>query len=324
MSHYKPSQSLLLYFAVAVLAAGIAISYFRSDSPQSNAPVTGKQAAVHPTQKLPAAEPQSSALAQASRDIDNRGNSMNKPSESARAAESNSSEIERASAAFHQSHECHVAWNTIKGLRAEIAACDSLGSAMDDTCRRNIKRAEEQIQSQTARLTNCSAVPAVLEKAYFDSVGRAAELGNADAQVCYVQGNFSIEISDQQMERYKDNARNFIQLGLERGDWRIVNLLAQDTNVHISGFLGSVSSRSPIDILRMNRLLRHGATGGYAQFLDTNAKDLAIRLGNKAQVDSANSWAQEEYERHFHNSPILNSEPEDCKEAELHEETPGQ
>jgi hypothetical protein len=161
-------------------------------------------------------------------------------------------------------------------------------------------------------------VPAILERAYFDSVSRAAELGNTDAQVCYVQGVFSIEIGDQQMEQYKYNARKYIQLGLERGDWRIVDLLAQDTNVHISGFLGFITSQAPFDILRMNRLLRHGATGDYAQFLDSNAEVAAIRLGDKAKINAALTWAQHEYDRYFRNSPALRSEPERCKEVELY------
>lgn len=323
MSNYKFGQPALLFAAVAVLAAVIAISFFHRVSPQPKATDAGRSAAAHLTQKNPTAQLQKS-VSEPHPSVKST-DSLNKLNEStSRAAENDLPETERATQAFHQSHQCHVAWDTIKGLRSEIAACDSLGSAMDDICRRNIKQAERRIQVQTARLAECSTVPAILEKVYFDSVGRAAGLGNTDAQVCYVQGNFSIEISDQQMEQYKDNAHNYIQLGLERGDWRIVNLLAQDTNVHISGFLGLVSSRSPFDILRMNRLLRHGATGEYARFLDSNAKDLAIRLGNKAQVDAADAWAQQEYERYFRNSPALHSEPEDCKEVELYEKTADQ
>jgi hypothetical protein len=173
-------------------------------------------------------------------------------------------------------------------------------------------------------LTGCSPIPALLEKTYFDSVGRAAELGDNDAQVCYVQGNFSNEISDQQLERYKDNARNYIRLGLERGDWRIVSLLAT-RSVDNNGRLGELALDDPYDILQMNRLLRHGAIGEYAHFLDSNASDSVTRLGNnKAQVDAANAWAQQEYERYFRNSPTLHSEPEDCKEVELYSETQGQ
>jgi hypothetical protein len=74
----------------------------------------------------------------------------------------------------------------------------------------------------------------------------------------------------------------------------------------------------------MNRLLRHGASGKYAQFLDSNAKDSAIRLGDKTQVDAAIAWAQQEYEQYFRNSPTLHSEAEDCKEVELYAETRGQ
>jgi hypothetical protein len=88
-----------------------------------------------------------------------------------------------------------------------------------------------------------------------------------------------------------------------------------------NGRLGELAIDNPYDILRMNRLLRHGATGEYGQFLDSNAKDSAIRLGDKAQIDAAIAWAQQEYERYFRNSPTLHSEPEDCKEAELYSET---
>ena len=302
-----------------MLTAVIAISFSRRVPSQPKADDVGKTAAAQLMQKNSIAESKRSARAPHS--AVNSADSLNKLDESApRAGESDLTDTERATEAFHQSHQCHVAWETIKGLRSEIAACDSLGSAMDDICRSNIRRAERRIQVQTARLAGCSAVPAILEKAYFDSVGRAAELGDTDAQVCYVQGNFSNEISDLQLEQYKDNARNYIQLGLERGDWRIVSLLAT-RSVDNYGRLGELAIDNPYDILRMNRLLRHGAAGEYGQFLDSNAKDSAIRLGDKAQIDAAIAWAQQEYERYFRNSPTLHSEPEDCKEAESYSET---
>ncbi len=194
---------------------------------------------------------------------------------------------------------------------------------MDDICGRNIKQAEADIQVETARLAGCGTVPAVLEKAYFDSVTRAAELGDSDAQVCFIQGDFFNELGRQQMEQYKDDARNYIQMGLERGDWRVVSLLATHS-VDYSGRLGELALDNPYDILRMNRLLRHGATGEYAQILDSNARDSTIRLDNKAQVDAAIAWAQQEYERYFRNSPKLHSEPGDCSEVELYEGTSDQ
>ena len=186
---------------------------------------------------------------------------------------------------------------------------------MGDVCRRNIKQSETDIRVETARLTGCSAVPAVLEKAYFDSTSRAAELGNNDAQVCYIQGDFFNEIDRQQIEQYKDNAQNYIQLGLERGDWRIVSLLAT-RNVDYSGRLGELALENPYDLLRMNRLLRHGATGDYGHQLDLDAQELAAHL-SKARLDSAIEWARQEYKQYFLDSPALSSAPPVCTVADL-------
>lgn len=283
----------------------------------------GQQTEANSTQEIPADESKKSISVRASHAIAERGNSLNNAGESVPGVvEHKRSETERATEAFQQSHQCHVAWNTIKGLQSEIAGCNSFGSAMDDICRRNIKQAERQIQVQTARLAGCSTVPAVLEKAYFDSVSRAAELGNSDAQVCYVQGDFYNEMGRQELEQYKDNARNYIQLGLVRGDWRIVSLLATHHVDHI-GRLGELELDNPYDVLRMNRLLRDGATGEYAQQLDWNAQDSAVSL-SKTQIDSAIAWARQEYEQYFRNSPILHSDPEDCQEVELYKETADQ
>lgn len=191
---------------------------------------------------------------------------------------------------------------------------------MDDICRRNIKQAEAQIQFETARLARCSAVPAVMEKAYFDSVARAAELGNSDAQVCYIQGDFFNTMGRQELEQYKDNARNYIQLGLERGDWRVVSLLAAHS-IDNSGRLGDLGLDNPYDVLRMNRLLRHGATGDYGRLLDSEAQDSAVRL-SKAQLESAFAWARQEYAQYFRNSPSLTSEPVTCKNFDSNSQSP--
>lgn len=324
MSRYKADHRILLFAAVIVLIAAVALAYFRLVALQPEATKSGKPPVARLTQEISIDEPQEATLAQPPHAITNIGDSLNKSGDSLpRTIENKLSEAERATQEFHRSHQCHVAWNTIKGLRSEITACDSLGSAMDDLCRSNIKQAERRIQIQTDRLAGCSTVPAVLEQAYFDSVFHAAEWGNADAQVCFVQGDFFNEISDQQMEQYKDNARNYIQLGLERGDWRIVSLLAT-LRVDSGGRLDELALNTPYDIFRMNRLLRHGATGGYAQFLDSNATTLALRVGNKVRIDAAIAWAQQEYEQYFRNSPTLHSEPEGCKKVELYTETPEQ
>lgn len=326
MPRNRRSQPVLLIVAVLVLLAVVAFALSHNDQPVSKEAAAGKQAKAHTAKRLaegtalalPHGVPQSKKALH-SKDanalVGSKDSAQTPGGPAPRVPNSDSSDLERAVEAFHQSWQCHAASNEIKNLQGQIAVCESLGSAMDDICRRNIKQALTQIQIETARLAGCSTVPAVLEKTYFDSVVRAAELGNSDAQVCYIQGNFSVEISRQQIEQYKDNAPNYIQLGLKRGDWRVVSLAATDTNQHISGFLALVSLSDPYDIFRMNRLLRRGATGDYAQLLDSMGQDSAVSL-SKAQLDAAFAWSRQEYEKYFINSPKLTARPAPCADPQ--------
>ena len=65
---------------------------------------------------------------------------------------------------------------------------------------------------------------------YFKATKEAAERGNADAQLCYLQGDFfSPEgaqiFTDAEIEEYREVAPKYVDAALKRGDWRIVYLL---------------------------------------------------------------------------------------------------
>lgn len=333
MPHSKLSQPGLLLIAIILLIAVIVVAFLRHVPTQSEEATstieqtanTAKSASDNADFMLSqsVARSQNTVSSQGAHPTPSGEHSLDLSNNIApQTAQTESSEKQHAVAAFHRSLQCHVASNRIKSLQSQIAACDSLGNTMDDVCRRNIKQAEADIRDETARLAGCSTVPAIIEKAYFDSVSRAAELGNSDAQVCYVQGDFFSEIDRQQMEQYKDNALNYIQLGLERGDWRIVSLLAT-RNVDYIGRLGELALDNPYDIFRMNRLLRHGATGDYGHLLDLDAQDLAVRL-SKAKLDSAIAWAEQEYKQYFLDSPALSLAPTVCTVADLNPQPPNQ
>lgn len=78
--------------------------------------------------------------------------------------------------------------------------------------------------------------------------------------------------------------------------------------------MASLAVGDPVTVYKMNRLLRLGATGDYAQMLDSYQSEYAAKL-TPDQVSKADAWAQAFYDLHFKNSPMLTAEPKTCEDV---------
>ena len=127
---------------------------------------------------------------------------------------------------------------------------------------------------------------------YFEATKEAAKHGDADAQLCYLQG---------------------------RGDWRIVQLLDK-RHFHPDGnpasLIEGIGQRDTQ--YKMTKLLRLGATGKYARNLDSELHgfkhpDLEPSAALPPEVTTeGDAWAQETYNNYFSGVPGLTERPVIC------------
>jgi hypothetical protein len=117
-----------------------------------------------------------------------------------------------------------------------------------------------------------------MERRLFEATKEAAQAGDADAQMCYLQANFVADtgeslFTDADVEEYRRVAPQYVEAALRRGDWRIVELMTK-RSFHPGA--GPVTQLPDIGeketIYKMTRLLRLGASGFYAKRLDMELK----------------------------------------------------
>lgn len=156
--------------------------------------------------------------------------------------------------------------------------------------------------------------PDVLEKQYHAAVENAASRGLADVQVCYIQGEFRLT-SPAEIDTYRRSAKKYIKEGLQRGDWRVVYLLATPMESAAHG-LGAMSSLEligrPFTVYRATQLLMLGADDKYRKEL-TARTEFPSRFLSKAQMDKAILSARKQYRENFANSPILHGDLDVCR-----------
>jgi hypothetical protein len=161
--------------------------------------------------------------------------------------------------------------------------------------------------------SDCATDPVRLQEDLTRATASAARAGDADAQLCFVDGGyFPTEKSD--IEAYGAEAASYVKARMAAGDWRMVQTLATPPN-SIShrgqSLAGQVNIGLPFTAYRATRLLQYGAEGSYSQLLDLNAKSLSRSL-TPAQVANADEWAKEEFNRHFSGSGKLDKSPATC------------
>lgn len=220
------------------------------------------------------------------------------------------SEIDRT---YEQMRKCDANAIVRLSLEEQVVICESLSDSPDDTaayasCKTQISGYEQKLQAAAGVLQSCPSQDLdSIKRDYYSATKAAATAGNADAQICYFVGDFGIELSDAEIQQYEMDAIRYAKEALWRGDWRMVGLLAGRQDA-MTGLMTRLPIGTPQETYRMNRLLRLGAVGNYAMALDLSATEAASQLTTR-QVARADSWALEEFNKFFLNSPHLENYP---------------
>lgn len=195
----------------------------------------------------------------------------------------------------------------------EQAYVECLNGSMD--VRRRKSAAE-------AVLSECGDVSDV-ERHYYETTKAAAQQGDVDAQLCYLESDFGSDdtsvFTAADVAEYENTSPTYVGEAFERGDWRIVYLLAQRRFHPGSGQVTQLDKIGrPETVYRMTKLLRLGASGSYAKGLDGKLEslirpDLRPKAGlPQDTVKEADAWAYETYVSFFSGVPGLTEAPVVC------------
>jgi hypothetical protein len=171
--------------------------------------------------------------------------------------------------------------------------------------------------------SNCGDTTGVQAR-YFEATKQAAKAGDADAQLCYLQGEFSTSSGESlftaaELDDYGRVAPSYVDAALRRGDWRIVEFMTKD-NFHpgVEPFRQIPDIGKKETIYKMRKLLRLGASGSYAELLDMELHglihpDLVPEAALPADVVKAgDAWAQQTFNEYFSGVAGLTERPTVC------------
>lgn len=223
-----------------------------------------------------------------------------------------------ASQRFHDAKRCLESGVEMEQLSNRVKLCKSqpAGTTEAQACAIATQQFDAKVQANGGRAAqaSCSADPRVVETQYREAVTKAATAGDVDAQLCYVQGWFPLA-SPADVPAYKASASTYMKNAYARGDWRVAQLLITASETAGHGGAGLMVNfpivGTPFTVYREYRLLAHGATGAYATSVNAAAKDASTKL-TAAQIANADTWAGQEYRRHFSKSPPLSAAPTPC------------
>lgn len=144
----------------------------------------------------------------------------------------------------------------------------------------------------------------------------AAKLGDLDAAACYVGPGFDLTPEQKQpdsVEQYRTNALSLVDSGMEKGDWRIVGLMADAYagGGFTTGWFPTLVSPDRKRAYAYTRLLRIGARGEYAAQLDRQLTAMAEPL-SREDADIADAWAESTYQKYFRQTPVQESSESWC------------
>lgn len=221
---------------------------------------------------------------------------------------------------FRNANRCVGAIRRIALAQYQVASCNESGDGVDDAykafCEKLKTRAQNTLLVNQEKLVSCTSLdPREAEQMNFEHTARAAELGNVEAQLCYVSADFELQRpwTGQEHTDYAERASRYIDAAFSRGDWRIVEILraADQSNIQDKGLLFQVTSGDQLTIYKMNRLLRRGADGEYAVYLDTILEVPAFPY-KEEDIAEADRWVASVFDKNFSSSPRLKSIPFAC------------
>lgn len=223
---------------------------------------------------------------------------------------------------FNHSKKCLQLALENEGLHNQLQLCREqlLGTAGRNSCEAKTKDSDVKMNSVKSQATGeaCGLDSKENEQNFSSALVQAARAGNTDAQMCYFEW-VSPLTSAAYIARYKREAGLYMKEALQRGDWRMVQLLTTSNETLAHGGAGPMGNMSIIGswftIYRAIRLLQKGAAPDYKTALAPRAREAASHL-TREQIQNANIWVAQEFRLHFSNSPTLSSDPIPCLNAE--------
>ncbi|MEF3082081.1 hypothetical protein V3391_07615 [Luteimonas sp. SMYT11W] len=221
---------------------------------------------------------------------------------------------------FRRSNTCVSSMREIASMSSQMGICSSIAEIADNDAKQFCERKRAEVQArmgaEESNLSSCvTQDPLTEEERYFENTVRAAALGDVDAQLCYVNANFKLQrpFTAEENKAYYDSARKYIDAAISRGDWRIVEILrsAGPGVAQAESLLFQVTAGDQVTVYKMNRLLKLGAEGRYAQTLD-NLNEVPVHPYGPSDVEEADEWARRTYESNFRKSPRLREAPMRC------------
>ncbi len=144
----------------------------------------------------------------------------------------------------------------------------------------------------------------------------AAKLGDSAAGACYASAISPLPAgkNSDDIRAFRTNANQFVKAGVNRGDWRFVEIMTQATGSlgHRFDWFGHLVRPSREEGYRYRKLLRLGAVGILAADLDEELASIAKHLSPET-VLAMDAQARNDYTAYFANSPTLNERPIACE-----------
>jgi hypothetical protein len=196
------------------------------------------------------------------------------------------------------------------------------------TCLERSVDEQDAIGAARKAMAGCPNDEDTLMREYFNATKAAARMGDLDAQLCYlasdlVDSHKKSLYTKEDVADYQAIAPVYVADALKRGDWRIVALLSKRFIDRPSGFMLYLGVGQAETIYKMDKLLRLGATGSYASFLDDELSVYASPDGSARGVDltqdklaSADEWAERTYTQYFASGESLTEPPKVCQSPE--------
>jgi hypothetical protein len=163
-----------------------------------------------------------------------------------------------------------------------------------------------------------------VETRYFEETKRAAKAGDADAQMCYLQGSFGSSSGEpafaaEDLDEFRRVVPHYVKAALGRGDWRIVQLMTKRSFHPGEGPVTQIPEiGKPETIYKMTKLLRLGASGRYATRLDRQLNGMIHPdLNPEAALPQdvirrGDAWAQQTFNESFSGVVGLTEPPKVC------------
>lgn len=184
---------------------------------------------------------------------------------------------------------------------------------------------EESLASINARLATSATLcegNAHSQESIYPKLLQAAQLGDLDSAVCYVEAPFPLDadqLSPLGLQEYRKNALALLDIGIRRGDWRFVELMRTAEQRAGMGHRGH-DSRSWFhrlvepnakDAYMYARLEQLGAGGAFSEQIGGMVASWRDGLSG-SDIDALDQRASDNFNQYFAKKPPLEEFPKLC------------